>query len=267
VTEARNNARQAAAFTRRVVCRALTVLGGAAAGTALAWCLSSASASADTEVPVDVPDAVQEIATPVAEPVTEPVGSTVDAVAERLQDPPPPPREALGDLGQKVKDATGGFDTQAELPAVPSCGTSVCLGGERQLYLFDSFGRSDLSGVPALAPATTTDVPGLAVDTLAPSTAKQRVFAGGMSRRGSPAPALPLYPGLPNGPAPLPVAPTGMPNLGNHGSTGNAGDSHLLAVLPRQDRAADELAAAGIAAATDAATFGRVGAQPGVVPD
>ncbi|MFL6123287.1 hypothetical protein [Actinophytocola sp.] len=262
MAKARNNAMQTAAFTRRVVCRALTVLGGVAAGTALAWWLSSTSASAETELPVEVPAVVQDVAAPVVEPVR----NTVDAVADRLQDPPAPSKDALGDLGQKVTGAAERFHAPAELP---SCDTSVCLDNERHMYLVDGFGRSDLPGVPALAPATATDVPASAVDALASNTAKDRAFVGGMSRRGSPAsvPALPTEPGLPNWPAPLPSAPGGVPTTTGHGSAGNAGDSHLFAALPWQDRAADELVAGGIAAATDAATSGRVGAQPGVAPD
>ena len=246
-----------------MVCRALTVLGGVAAGTALAWWLSSASASAETEVPVDAPVAVQEVAAPVEQ--------TLDVAVDRLQDPPPPPREALGDLGQKVTDAAERFHGKAELPKLPPCHTSVCLGNERHMYPVDTFGRSDLPATPALAPAATTVAPGAAVgsvlDALAPSTAKDRAFANGMSRRGSPAPALPSDPGLPNWPAPLPFAPAGVPTTGNHGSAGNAGDSHLFAALPWQDRAADELVAGGIATAADAATSGRPSAQPGVLPD
>lgn len=248
-----------ARFARRVVCRALTVLGGVAAGTALAWWLSSTSASAETEVPVDAPAVVQH--------VVAPVEHTVDVATQRLQDPPPPPKVPLGDLGQKVKDAAKQFQPpRAELPKLPQCG-NLCLHNERHMYPVDGFGRSDLPGTPALAPAATTVAPGVAVDALTPNTAKDRAFADGMSRRGSPAPVQPADPGLPNWPAPLPFAPVGVPTTGNHGSAGNADDAHLLAALPWQDRADDKLVAGGIAAATDAATAGRPTAQPGVLPD
>lgn len=240
-------------------CRALTVLGGVAAGTALAWWLSSSSASAETEVPVDVSPVVQEVAAPVEH--------TLDVTVQRLQDPPPPPKNAIGDLGQKVTDAAQRFHSGAELPKLPSCDTAVCLGNERHMYPVDFFGRSDVPGTPALAPTATTVAPGVAVDALVPSTAQDRALADGMSRRGSPAPAQPAQPGLPNWPAPLPFAPAGMPTTGNHGSAGNAGDSHLYAALPWQDRATDELVAGGIATAADAATSSRPNAQPGVLPD
>jgi hypothetical protein len=243
-------------------CRALTVLGGVAAGTALAWWLSSTSASAETEVPVDAPAVVQHE----VQQVVAPVEHTVDAATQRLQDPPPAPKVPLVDLGQKVKDAAKQFQPRADLPKLPPCG-NLCPHNERHLYPVDGFSRMDLPGMPALAPAATTVAPGVAVDALTPNTAKDRAFADGMSRRGSPAPARPADPGLPNWPAPLPFVPAGVPTAGNHGSAGNADDSHLLAALPWQDRADDQLVADGIAAAYDAATAGRPTAQPGVLPD
>jgi len=254
-----SNVLQTAAFARRVVCRALTVVGGVAAGTAIAWWLSTASASAEIEAP-EAPAAVQEVAAPVAEPAQQ----AVDTVVRHLQDPPPPPKATLDDLGQKVTDATKQFRAKG-LPQLPSCDT-MCLDNERSMYPVDSFGRSDLPSTPAQSPAATTVAPGIAVDALVPSTATERAFADGMSRRGSLAPALPALPGLPNWPAPLPFAPAGVPTTGNHGSAGNATDSHLLAALPWHDRGVD-LVAGGIAAATSSAAFGRVGAQPGVAPD
>jgi hypothetical protein len=264
VTQARNNAPQTAAFARRVVCRALTVIGGVAAGTALAWWLSSTAASAETNSPAadDVAGVVQQVAAPAAEPVRQ----TLDTVVRQLQDPPAPPKDALSHLGQKVKDAADHFRGKAELPKLPSC--STCLHNDRHMYPVSGFDRSDLPGTPALAPVATTPAPGVVVDALVPNTAKDRALADGMSRRGSPAPATPVLPELPNWPVPLPFTPGGVPTTGNHGPAGNAADSHLFAVLPWQERLdADSLVAGGIAAATDAATFGRPGAQPGVAPD
>ena len=261
MTQASNNARQTAAFARRMVCRALTVLGGVAAGTALAWWLSSTAASAETTVPTvdDVPAAVQQ--------AIAPVEHTLDVVARQLKDPPAP-ENPLGDLGQKVRDAAERFRVHADqhLPKLPSC-TTVCLDNERHMYPLDSVGRSDLPAAPVVVPVVPTVAPGAAVDALVPNTAKDRAFADGMSRRGSPAPAQPADPGLPSWPAPAPFAPTGLPTTGNHAGTGNAADSNLLATLPWQDRD-PHLAAGGIAAAaTHAATCGRTGAQPGVAPD
>jgi hypothetical protein len=251
VTQARHNALQTAAFARRVVCRALTVVGGVAAGTALAWWLSTTAASAETQSPVDdVQTAVQV--------VTAPVEQAADAVAQYLPDPPPPPKVA--DLGQKIKDTAQQFRDQAD-HALPVVGTE-----KQHHYVADSLGRSDLPGTPAVAPVVSTIAPVAAVDTLTPHTAKDRAIADGMSRRGSPAPVEPALPGLPDWPVPFGPAPVGVPTTGNHGSAGNATDSHLLAALPWQDRTTD-LVAGGIAATTKAATFGRPGAQPGVAPD
>ena len=55
------------------------------------------------------------------------------------------------------------------------------------------------------------------------------------------APAQPTDPGMPDWPAPQPFAPAGVPTSSGHGSTGNTGDSHLFAVMPWQDREADEI--------------------------
>jgi hypothetical protein len=254
----RNNVLQTAAFTRRAFCRALTVVGGVAAGTALAWWLSTSSASAEIEVPVDVPVAVKE--------AVAPVQHTLDVAVQRLQDPPPP-KATLDDLGQKVTDATSQFKAKSDLPKLPSCDHTVCLDNERHMYPVDAFGRSAFPTTPVLAPAATDVAPGIAVDALVPTTAKDRAFADGMSRRGSPAPALLSDPGQPTWPTPLPFAPAGVPTTGNHGSAGNAGDSHLFAALPWQDRGDHNLVAGGIAAASDSAAAGRTGAQPGVAPD
>jgi hypothetical protein len=250
VTQARHNALQTAAFARRVVCRALTVVGGVAAGTALAWWLSTTAASAETQSPIDdVQTAVQV--------VTAPVEQAADAVAQYLPDPPPPPKVA--DLGQKLKDTAEQFRDRADR-ALPDVST------EQHHYVADPSGRSAVPTAPALAPVATTITPVAAVETLTPHTAKDRAIADGMSRRGSPEPVEPVSPGLPDWPVPFGPAPAGVPTTGNHGSAGNATDSHLLAALPWQDRTTD-LVAGGIAATTKAATFGRPGAQPGVAPD
>jgi hypothetical protein len=261
VTQARNSAQQTAAFARRMVCRALTVVGGVAAGTALAWWLSSSAASAEMNLPAidDAPAVVQQ--------AVEPVEHVLDVVTRQLQDPPPPPKTSLGDLGQKVKDAADHFRANADksLPKLPTC-KAVCLDNERHMYTPDSFGRAELPSTPTVEAVTPPVVPGAAVDALVPTTAKDRAFADGMSRRGSPAPAQPTTPDLPNWPAPLPFAPTGLPTTGNHGSAGNAGDSHLFAALPWQDRDI-HLVAGDLVATTYAATSGRPDAQPGVLPD
>ncbi len=270
--QARSNVSQTAAFARRVVCRTLTVLGGAAAGTALAWTLSTTSASADTQLqPVE--DHVRTAVTNVqdfAEPVTGPVETAVSTITRYLSDPPPPPKNPLKELGDKVKDAAEKFRSDAEdgLSQLPGCGE--CLDDGSQVhYPSDGYGRSDFPATQAQTPAAATAVPnapGADPDANAHRTATDRAFADGMSRRGSPEPVLPLLPDLPGVPAPLPFAPAGVPTTGGHGSAGNSVDSHLIAALPWQDGTFG-LTRGGVAAVSDAATYGRPGAQPGVAPD
>ena len=276
--QARHDVRRTAAFTRRVLCRSLTVVGGVAAGTALAWCLSTASASASASAlpqrAEDVPSVVTGVED-LAEPVTGPVEHAVDTVARKLQEPPPPPKDPLKDLGEKVKDAAEKFRSDAEhglerLPGCDDCADST------HAYPSDGYGRSGLPTAPVPAPAAAVPAsPGAApdagaagdvVDATAHRTATDRAFADGMSRRGSPEPVLPLLPGLPGVPAPLPFTPAGVPTTGGHGSAGNSVDSHLVAALPWYDGTFG-LTRGGVAAVSDAATIGRPGAQPGVAPD
>ena len=267
--QARSNVSQTAAFARRVVCRTLTVLGGVAAGTALAWALATTSASADTQRLQPVEDQVRTTVTEVqhfAEPVTGPVETAVGTVTKVLQDPPPPPKNPLKDLGEKVKDAAEKFRSDAEsgLEQLPGCGE--CLDGTERSYPADGYGRSLLPTAPVPAPVAAAVAPGADLGAIAHHTAKDRAFADGMSRRGSPEPVLPLLPGLPGIPAPLPFTPVGVPTTGGHGSAGNSVDSHLFAALPWQDSTFG-LTRGGVAAACDAATHGRPGTQPGVAPD
>lgn len=271
--QAKNNVKQTAAFARRVVCRTLTVVGGVAAGTALAWWLSTASASADVQQPLQpVEQQVQTVVTDVqdfAEPVTGPVETAVGTVTQYLQDPPPPPKDPLKDLGQKVKNAAEKFRSDAErgLEALPGTDlTGRSDGGTQHEYPADGYGRSLLPTAPVLAPVADAVAPVVDLGTIGHRTAKDRAFADGMSRRGSPEPVLPSLPGLPGAPAPFPFAPAGVPTTGGHGSAGNSVDSHLFAALPWQDSVFG-LTRGGVAAARDAATFGRPGAQPGVAPD
>ncbi|HEX6359720.1 hypothetical protein [Actinophytocola sp.] len=245
------NVLQTAALSRRVVCRALTVVGGAAAGTALAWALSSASASAEVPTLVgDVSATVQEITSPVTEPV--------DAVARNLQEPAPP-EASLADLRDQVREA---FHTET-LPELPAC--TVC--AEPRDYLTDSVSRSDVPTASAvLVPTPSATVPNVVEAVTVPVTAKERAFTGGMSRRAGPELSQPARPDVPGWPARLPITPAGIPTAGSQAPTGNVTDSQLFAALPWQDSGTD-LVARGMAAAADATTSGRPGAQPGVAPD
>jgi hypothetical protein len=248
-----SNVPQTAAFARRLFCRALTVVGGVAAGTALAWFLSSASASAEVRTPAEDQVSVA------VEQATTPVEQTVETAVQLVQDPPPPPKDPLADLGAKVKDAAEQFGNQAQgLPALAATGV------EKREYSADPFGRANFPTTPALVPVEVAGAP--AVDAVTPRTAKDRAFADGMSRRGSPEPVQPASPDLPDWPMPFAPTPAGIPTTVNHGSAGNAADSHLFAALPWQNSTTD-LVAGGLAATTSAATQARPGAQPGVAPD
>jgi hypothetical protein len=270
VDQAKINVKQTAAFARRVVCRTLTVVGGVAAGTALAWCLSTASASADVRQPLQpVEQQVQTVVTDVQDvtaPVTGPVEAAVGTAAQYLQDPPPPPKDPLKDLGDKVKDAAQKFRSDAESGLDRLPGNDFTDGGTHHEYPADGYGRSLLPTAPVPAPAAAAVAQVVDLDAIAHRTAKDRAFADGMSRRGSPEPVLPAFPGVPGVPAPIPFAPAGVPTTGGHGSAGNSADSHLIAALPWQDGVFG-LTRGGVAAVSDAATFGRPGAQPGVAPD
>jgi hypothetical protein len=266
VDQASNNVLQTGAFARRVVCRTLTVVGGVAAGTALAWWLAAGAASADVE-PVVQQDPAAQVQEFVA-PVTGPVEKATETVADYLQDPPPPPRDPLKDLGDKVTDAADTFRDRAaqSVEDLPDCSTTVCVGDEPgHEYLSDGYGRADFP-TKAAAPAAVAEATGVDPDAVADRTAKDRASSDGMSRRGSPALVQPSVPDLPTWPTPhAPVLPS-VPATGNNSQAGNSADSHLFAALPWQDNTFD-LAARGLSATTASVTFGRPGAQPGVAPD
>ncbi|MGH3879969.1 MAG: hypothetical protein ACRDSK_23330, partial [Actinophytocola sp.] len=213
-----SSVRGTAAFARRVVLRTLTVVGGAAAGTAIAWCLSSACASADTVDP-----GTPEI--PVVSSVVSPVSGALDETARTTADrlaPPPPPR-SVAELGERVKEATGKFRERAD-EQLPECADPLCgldgAGRSEAPAAGDGagLGRSDSpSPAPAAAPPAARGKvasPGVDPDEVAERTATGRAYSDGMPRRGSPAPSAPSLPDLPVWPAPLAPAP---PAPGHHG--------------------------------------------------
>ncbi len=271
--QASNDVRETTAFARRMVCRTLTVVGGVAAGTALAWWLSSSAASASVEA-ATAPEAGPAAAvTEFAAPVTGPVETALTTVADYLQDPPPPPQDPLKDLGDTMKDAADQFRDRAEngIQELPGCATDVAgcdlglVDDPTHQYPADGYGRADLPTAPTPVTAVAVGaLPGVDLDAIAHRTAKDRAAADGMSRRGSPEPTAPALPGLPTWPTPptLPIAPA----TGGHGHAGNSLDSHPFATLPWQDSTFD-LVAGGVSPATEVSTFDRPGAQPGVAPD
>jgi hypothetical protein len=267
VDQATSTARDTAAFARRVVLRTLTVVGGAAAGTAIAWCLSTAGASADTGATTPLPGipVVSSIAAPAAAPITDAVDKAAGSAADHLSDTPP----AVEQLGEKVRHAANSYREHAT-EQLPECTGALCglehIGRSAAPVAGDGAGldRSD-SPAPAPAavpPAATGKVasPGVDPDQTAERTATGRAYLDGMPRRGSPAPGLPSFPGLPNWPAPAAPVPAS-----GHTGTGNPGDSSLFAASPEHNRTA--LVRGRTVPATEATTFGRIGAQPGVSPD
>jgi hypothetical protein len=268
VDQATSTARDTAAFARRVVLRTLTVVGGAAAGTAIAWCLSTAGAAADTGAAAN--PGTPEV--PVVSTIVSPVSAGLDAVADRIQDPPP--ADTVEQLGKRVKQAAGDFGQHAteQLPecADPLCGLEHVGRGEAPAPGDGAgLGRSDSpSPAPAAAlPAAAGQVagPGVDPDRTAESTATGRAYSDGMSRRGSPAPGVPSFPDFPSWPAPVAPAPPTAP--GHNGSAGNPADSSLFAALPWQDRTPALVRGLTVPATEVVTTGGRVGAQPGVTPD
>jgi hypothetical protein len=252
-------------------------VGGAAAGTAIAWCLSTAGASADTgaNTPRPAVPVVGSVHAPLGHAVDAAADSTVgktadqalDATAAHLSDPP---AHAVEQLGTKVRHAAGSFREHAT-EQLPECG-AFCghAGSDAAPVAGDGtgLGRSDSPApAPAAAHAATGKVasPGVDPDHTAERTATGRAFLDGMSRRGSPAPGMPSFPGVPTWPAPIAPA-TPAPASGHTGSTGNPADSALFAALPWHSRTA-ALVRGLTVPAVEATTFGRVGAQPGVAPD
>jgi hypothetical protein len=276
-------ARDTAAFARRMALRTLTVVGGAAAGTALAWWLSTTAASADpagnladTTPPAPETQVVQEIAAPATGTVSDALAPTLRPVTDRVSDMPAPrPPRALEELGEQVTRTAGEFGehAQEQLPECADPADGLCgleqLGRSEAPAAGDGagLGRSDSpSPAPAAVPpagAGKVATAGVDPDHTAERTATGRAYADGMPRRGSPAPGMPSIPDLPAWPSPLAPA---MPGPAHTGSAGNPADSSLFAALPWRNRM-PALVRGLTVPATEAITIGRVGAQPGVVPD
>lgn len=230
----------------RMVSRTLIIVGGAVAGTAIAWAISAAAASAETDPIPDVPIVAE---------LTEPVQDLVTGV-ERIGHPTPPPApKPIADLGQQVADQLGWLP---ELPVDdidpvdPPRGADPAPGDVPPM-------AGPVDDRPAFAPITGPR-PGIDPAAHAAGGAQDRALADGMSRRGSPAP-VPVLPSLPTPPG----APATMPA---HGSTGPAGgaDSPAFAALPWQDRTARPVSD-NAAPATGAHVPDQAGTRPGVTPD
>jgi hypothetical protein len=237
-----------AAVLRRAVRRALTIIGGSVAGTAIAWALSTASAPADTPAvaPVDATQLVQPVAemvhaveqvVPVADLGTG-AGRTADEVGRDLGLARGVPID-LGGLGRSDRPgaqvAPGGGTHEPSSVARPA--------GE----------------LPAAAP-TLENLPVSTMDTLARRNATERALGDGMTRRGSPEPA-------PRAPwAPLPVAPASAPGTGTSGPGAGGADSPAFAALPFSAGQSGLTNARALPAA-ELLPVDEPGTQPGVTPD
>jgi hypothetical protein len=282
VDQATCTARDTAAFARRVVLRTLTVVGGAAAGTALAWCLSTAGASADTNGPDgggQVPEipVVPELVSPVTgavhsvhHAVDHAVRDAVEKTAATIKDAPPPPK-SLEELGERVRDAAAEFGEQAreQLPECtgPLCGIDDIGRSDSPAQPSGHAGRTDTPPSAPAAPAATGKVAaaGADPDATAEPTATGRAYSDGMSRRGSPAPGMPSFPDFPAWPTPIaPAVPA--PVSGHSGAMGNGADASMFVAYPWRDRM-PALVRGLTVLAGEVATAGRPGAQPGVTPD
>jgi hypothetical protein len=226
---------------RRVLRRTLTVLGGAAAGTAIAWAISSASASADPgcadpALPLPPVPALAQVA---------PVTDLVCAVGKVNSVLP------VTDLGTAADDVAG------LTPRVP---IDIDQLGGTERHASSSVSGHGTHAAPARISATPTAptsavAPGIDPDALGRHTAKDRAIGDGMTRRGSPAPAVPFTP------VPQPFAP----GSGTSGHSGGA-DSPAFAAL------AWSVVRSGLAdvralPAAELLPVHETGTQPGVTPD
>ena len=251
-----------AALLRRVVRRALTILGGSVAGTAIAWAISSASASADPQCQAPelsaVPGVAQIAATEAGRQVVHPLSDVVCAARQQLV-----PVSDLGTGARQTADDVG--RSLGLAPRVP-----IDIGG---------LGRSDRPGASASGGGThepsslvrpagdaSAAAPTIVIahrfdpDTIAARSATDRALGDGMSRRGSPAPVAPFAP------IPVPTVPASTPGTGSSGHTGGGADSPAFAALS-WSAGESGLTAGQTLPAAELLPVDEPGTQPGVTPD
>jgi hypothetical protein len=253
-----------AARVRRVLSRAAIVLGGAVAGTAAAWLLSTSGASADTGAP--------QVAQPVVDALSAPADTKLPPVVTHAVDtmvptPPAPPKE-LTDLSKHVQGAFDGAVSQVGAkvaehltpPARSEIPDNTAPVRLRLLAIGDHDTSPVVLPVAAVQNAPVGHEHVAAHDLTRQPTVKQVRTVG--RHQGEPAPALP---GLPPLPAPLapPTAPSGSCTSCGHGSDDDRG-------LP----IAHTWPAPHVGSATSHAlrmttqhVAPAVGEQPGVTPD
>jgi hypothetical protein len=252
---------------RRMVRRALLVIGGSVAGTAIAWAVSSASASADPtcQAPVLEPVAgIEQLAGPESAQLVQPLSDVVCTVGQVV------PVPSITGLGTEARLAADEFGRQlaSEIGFVPGVpidlselgrgdrpGTTPGGGAHEPPSLMWPVGEQS-AAAPASTIAPNAITHGAAVKAI------DRALGDGMTRRGSPEPApAPLAPGNPT-----PGAPATMPGTGSSGHSSGSADSPAFAALGFGGRQFD-LTRGQTLADTEAVSFGEAGAQPGVTPD
>ena len=288
------NEGQGATRSRRLVTRALFVLGGALAGTAAAWLVSSATASADTV----------EVGSSSVAPVTEATagdlgdvsngvsgfsGDAVDSPQAATTWSEPRVSDPVSDLTEDavvspVRRTLGAFEHIARKPQDTRQVLEQAIAPEpaHQVWqLLDPAGHGDLVPLPGLAPVeqepVTTGI-GQATDTVAVTTVElpaavraalamakdshieDGTGAAGESRNGHrdlPSPLTPVQ--LPAAPS-VPTAPGGTTAPGGHLDGLNFG-------VPFWTTEAVDTAVAAMSRAGLRQTARTPGEQPGVTPD
>ena len=287
---------------RRVLSRAGLVLGGAVAGTAAVWLLSTSAASADDLLggsglvaPIAAPingaplGAAALDATPIAGgslsaarinsgPITtvlddatpDQVGTVVGAV---LPEPPAPVRQ-IDVLGHGVHDVVETVTAGSNLPATTELGEPTAPAKLRSLLPGDEEIAPDAvptADIPQLPPASLTD------PVIEPAV--EQAAAGERDRVSAPTsfravqiagqqPDLPALPRLPR-PMPMPVAPAPVPT-GVCSSCGNGGANDDLGVPVTHMWSAGVSGVAtsrALRLTSQHVSPPAAGAQPGVTPD
>ncbi|WP_026421766.1 hypothetical protein [Actinokineospora inagensis] len=278
-----------ATATRRVLSRALLVLGGTLAGTAAAWAFATATASADVatdlqhdlrsvvdaapDAPalVDVKTALVGLTDRVGTLVGEPVDATrVTEVSHQATRTATQATQAVDQFGRDL--ARQLRPVRLDLPLGGSAGRGTShqvapAAGPTGPLADPAPGSPDVTQAD---PAATSAAPAAQVADRHPAGATRRAAGTGLSQRGSPetadARADRPNPTRPTGPSPL--APLSMPAPAGPVNTTGAGAADalghgLVAVTPADSDTTPALAHR----ATPVVVVAAVAAQPGVTPD
>jgi len=250
---------------RRLLSRALLVVGGTLAGTAAAWVLSATAASAQVPVLDPIAGIAHDALPPGAaqgrvEAALAPVGQAVHDLDTALSSPrvPEPSSPDLRRVAEDIRGAVGGVGDWLRLPASRPAPVDVVVGGAVTRHVTETTPAATAVPVPAGTPVV------------------QGVF-GKLSRSWLDAPRPPAaassgtggtsLPGDPSGVPSMPFAPLGAPahcSCGGDGSGSSGGGSGPFTAASA-DRI-DPAVARALSPATERNTV-RPGKQPGTTPD